>query len=374
MKKKAIFSLISILVLSSLLIACTKKTSTSEKVDEPETKSNSESESENTYEYKELSDVSVLSVNQTFNFTDEYTSAPLYRWSNDANLPIPVPEVELLQIEWLDGYLSAIGVNENEWSKYIENMCSNYKIIESSYVDATDEEKIISNITLYDEKYNYGVNFNWIPDYVSPFTDDIYENVLQVSVHFFNQEKHNDLDSQSVLNKVFEEFGINDSKSKCVLWDITSHSNIESGYSVYYIDIPMETEIDANSILCVMRDDKIVFAEYDVFNLIIGYANNQEIEFNNDEMYILKSKNDSLASSFDIQYVYRYELTNDKFEFVKDYSVIDDLKVCEQGNIVTFQKNEDTIDLYKVEIVMKSDTPIVERYSLGEKLGTLQLE
>lgn len=171
--------------------------------------------------------------------------------------------------------------------------------------------------------------------------------------------------------------------------NVTSASNLQAGFSVYYIVPSREycEENEINSYMCVTKDEKIVFLDA---NQIL-YASTDEVEFLDKDgvwrMYILASmisKQYKGGNGVMTQEISQYLLEEGFFIYENTYMVYE-LENITEYDMVTMKKSGSNIDLYELErndvfdvqyglegLEYNGTVPEYEEWSVGEKLATIK--
>lgn len=188
--------------------------------------------------------------------------------------------------------------------------------------------------------------------------------------------KNNTLSKKDIKEQILNKLEIETEKRQdFFLYNVTSHTNKKDGFDVYLLTTPFpynNGDEDILSYLCVLKDKEIVFLEPNIVSL--GNSNN-EIEFlfneNQWEMYVLAFEYDKDISMSNPgkQIIDKYVLSDNQFKHTKCFNV-HDIQDCE-NKYITFEKNENAIDLYELVIDKDSWKAYYELWSVGEKIGTL---
>ncbi len=329
-----------------------------------------------TYKYKEMSDISILSSNSIIKYTTEHTNAELYKWNDEISLPIPCPG-EIVQEESRDKMLMFSGVSEKTWNDYVEQLKGMFSHVEVIEVVEHYDGWRSGGVKINDEKIGLSVNLNWtnnLANYNVQSNDRDIENVLMLWCYMANQENYN-MDTQLIKSKIKEKLNIS-SMDDYVLFDVTSRSNYEKGYFVYYLRLPELVkvgEITQYMYICVVKNKEIVLLEPNVVSL--GYHNN-EIEFitenASDIMYVLSyhSDKDASMSNSGKQIIDKYLFSNAGFIYEKRM-LVKDLIGCDD-KIVTFERENDDIYLYELLEKDGYSNCYNEMYTIGEKIVELR--
>ncbi len=358
-RKLVVVSMLMTLVV--MLNACgSKEKQTSNESDEVVEKSS--------YKFQELSQISTLSNNEMVKYTSDYTDVELYEWSE--NVTLPIPKIDgAAETESIDRMLTFTGVTEEVWNDYVSALNSNYTVIECDDIytlDGTDYASGGIIVTMEDKNVYVSLNWNNKVEYSDAVT---MENVVTIWCFLGTQETNAKISKTDVKKMIFDELGVSDESTKnYYLYDVTSRSNEADGFNVYYLKTPTiahDNHVEnINMYLCVMRGEKIVFLEP---NVVTFGSSNNEIEFLDNEMYILAYETDKDMTMSDIgnQVLDKYVLKDDYFVLEKTYTVAD---VVGEKIHVTLEKTEAGIDLYELLFDKNSTKDYSEVYSVGDKL------
>ncbi len=333
------------------------------------------------FKYEELSEISSLSNNSVVKYSEQYTSANLYNWTENVVLPIPSPG-DMKEEKSYERMLTFSGIDESQWDKYVQEL----KIIYPDIIIGDNQENIDEalgyshkTLTIYDETYNMRIIMVWY-DKLSYIGNDLeqnnLENVILVNCYLGNQEFANDLNNKTIKEKIcrrLNDITTNDLK----IFDVSSRNNIIDGYRVYYVQ-PLSTQyIESEMVcmyLCVMKDDEIVFLNHN--EISIGKLNN-EIEFvkykDKNYMYILsfQSDKDPSMSNCGNQIIDIYELIDNNFNYDKRIDV-NKLEGFEE-KWASFEKKDGTILLRDFAQIDDRDKAYNECYYLGNEMKNLNI-
>lgn len=362
--------LLCILVAGALMVSC-------QKTDDKNATFKTEDESTVQFQYKELSDISPMCYNNTVKYTKEHTDAPLYEWSDNVVLPVPKPEGAIEEEISSYGLLAFSGVTQDNWNKYVEELKKNYSC--SSFNEVTGEGANLSgSILIYDEEYNFNVYLEWCSQETYNY-DMTRKNVVRVHCYMGNQEKSSEISKAELLKKVCKKLGLSEEDTKDFhVYDISSHNNMQDGFTVKYITTTLEYRTKEQNNICsyvaiIMENDLVGL----VPNVAIIPTGNKTIEFlkNGDKwiMYIVtdqEMKEFPYMSDIGEMMIDIYELKNKEFSLTETKK-ISDIECCKDVTYITIKKNRNSIDLY--ELVLDSDTTIYiyDKWHIGKKLGML---
>ena len=349
--------IILLLLCSFFLVSCGNK----ETNEDTNTLSNINSYDTIVFEYKQLSNISPLAMNSIVKYTKEYTSAPLYKWSDKVVLPIPAPVgiTEEIPVQFSQA-ITFSGVTYEAWNDYVKVMKDKYENIKY-----TQES---NNLYIWDDTYNFKVSINWSKkDICGGVTKN---DIVTLRCFMGNQEKNPFVSVENVLEKVFAKLNIkNDEKDSFEIYDVSSKSNIEAGYWVYYLSSQNKTY------LAIMYEKNLVGI---VENSAFLTMYNEKIEFiisdNVVEMYILSNsdaKNYPNLTGFGDTIIEKYILKDNYFEFDNTIN-ISDIEYCEDYPYITMKKNGKSIELYELVLDSGEYKLYTELWSVGNKLGTLE--
>lgn len=330
--------------------------------DNVETESNNKATQNNKFEfkYKEISDISSLSLMDIEELSSEYTGLELYDWGNNIKLPIPKPN----NVSFISADPNALvieGLNRENWIAYKEELSKKYIVVE---YDPAHEDGFIG---VWDKEYNFRIFISYYE------RNEYYEadGVMSLGFKLGCQEDMFDLSNKEVLDRALAELKLdNDGTAYCC--NVSSRTNIIDGFSVYYIGPPKSVSDNAFMYLCVLKDGKIVFLEK---NKVLWGRCNDQVEFlENDgkwKMFILAySGVDELLYDGMPDAISTYEKENDKFVLKKKENVPD----LVDKSLVTMRKSENEIDIHEVLIAWEEDEihRMIPQWSVGEKIGVLK--
>ena len=349
--------IISLLMCTLLFISCGSK----EKGEDANTLGDTNSYNTTTFKYRELSPISPLAVNSIVKYSNEYTSAPLYEWSDNVVLPIPAPVgvIEETPAQFSQA-LTFSGVTFEAWNDYVELLKDNYDTLEHTIES--------NNIYLWDDTYNFKISIKWSKEDICGGVTKT--DIVTLRCFMGNQENNTSISTKDVLEKVFVKLDVkNDDKESFEIFDVSSHSNIKSGYWVYYLSSPNKTY------LAIMQEKNLVgIVENSAFLTVY----NEKIEFiiSDDvaEMYILSNsdaKNYPNLTGFGDTIIEKYVLKDDYFEFDNTIN-ISDIEYCKDYEYITMKKNSNSIELYELVLGAGEYKLYSELWSVGNKLGTLE--
>lgn len=340
-----------------------------------ENESNNSEKQENNlkFKYKELSNVSSLAMNNTTEYTSEYTDVPLYEWCE--GVVLPVPKLEEAKFEGaMSNMLAFSNVTEEVFDKYVELLKEEH--------GTEIKEKVtgdVKSISIRSMAGNYEVVLSWEKKSVNYETGEVFENYLVMDTLFFYQEDSR-YTNEEILQKAVKQLNIDESRIKDLwVYNVTSASNRKDGFEVYFIGMPTDLGLKCNVFgyeedvfmyLCVMQGDEMVFFEPNM--VMYGNSNNQ-IEFLRDsdgwKMYVLAhTGNKSLNSSnTGKEIIDEYVMHDNKFTYVNtDY--LEEIMVDGKVNII-MKKVNGHIELYY--LVKDKDPEVLYQnmWSVGEKIG-----
>lgn len=327
------------------------------------------SESEkSSFDYSELSDISSLAENKTWNYNEHYTSCQTYEWGDNVNMPLPLPQNGTF-VDTINDVITVDNVDLDSWIMYVEYIKMNYIVLWEEFL----LEDTPFRITFCDNTNNLIITIIWR----EKDEDKNLDNHLTMNIYLGCQENLCLLSNNQILDKALEKLKID--KEDFGICNISSQNNIREGFFVYYICPPQEfcQKEQVNSYICVVRDENIVFLEA---NQVL-YLSTDEIEFKNIndscKMYILSSKMSKEymgGAGIETQQIDEYILQNNMFVCKKSYSVGEIANVNDSER-VTFERNNDSIEIYKLirnDILNNDSIPGYMEWTIGEKLGVLE--
>ncbi|MBP3339897.1 MAG: hypothetical protein J6L69_10900 [Lachnospiraceae bacterium] len=347
------------IILCAFLFGCAKVEDNGEKSNTNDDKNSVKYEF--SFKYKELSDVSPFVYNSIIKYTDEYTSAPLYEWSEDVVLPIPAPlgakhEKNVKMIN----ELVFSGVTLEEWNNYVDLLKEKYIVLW--------EDKEQPSIRIYDKTYNFYVQLRWEEKMLQ---GDNISNYIALHCFMGNQEINELLDYDTVREVMCKKLDISeDDKREYIIYDVSTNTNIKDGYWIYYMVSSKSTYLG------IFKGEELVGTlKNKAFNPLyitrIEFIESKE----NTNMYVLTNE-DCLGypneiTGFGKGLIEKYVIKDDGLEFVESKKV-SEIDCCKDIEYITIKKNDDKIEIFEVV----QNTNIVHSYNenwcLGKKLGIME--
>lgn len=315
-----------------------------------------------------ISEISVLACNNTWKYTEEDIGCEVYEWSEDVVLPIPKPE-NSTGIEYVGDGFYLLGVDKEEWEEYIYPLVNKYDGYISYDSIVSENDSCFARIV--DMEYNYMANIVWGKD----FSYYNLRNNVGAFVYVGSKEKNTSLTNQEVMELALEELGIEDKKGFGAL-NISSKGNLSDGFDVYII-LPSQSYIEENednpsSFLCVLdSNDEIVLVQPEGISIGSG---NSSLEFVKTEtgwnMYTVNTLYGSGTACHELSL---YVMENGKFTCSNAQTVYG-IEGLERVSAITLKKNNDVIDVYKLDYNRDEASNEKEPFSqwlLGAKVGII---
>jgi len=335
--------------------------------------SNETNETDEAKVYESLWDVSMLGYNNTWNYTEKQIDCELYKWGEYANLPVPMIEGSS-GMDVMQNGLYVFGISEDEWVNYMESIKKDWNVI----IREEDDEEMKAyygnayDMYIYNTKYNYCVDLHWREN--DPYNNS--RNCVSVNAYVGCQKKSSELTNEEVLKKVEDKLG--EENSGYTILNVSSDTNVEDGFGVYYIETHKENDGKTIiSYLCVVKDSEIVLLEP---NTIIRGWNDSAEFLEKDGKWILyvtcHSAIRKFTSGVNDLILLEFELEDGWFELKSENSVYNLAEFDGYYGDGTLIKKEQEIHLVSVKNNSKQlnedgSIPRYKTYYLGETVGVI---